>query len=300
MEFVAIDFEKLNDSHLSVCEVGLVVFRNGKEVEPSFHSYINPCGGLERNVWAKGHLRHISDEMLLKAPTYDELFPKLQQIIQDKILVVHLKGADLNYIYRLEEYYKLPKLYSKWADTNEIAHCLGKEENLSGLYRQLFEVPFSEHHKALEDARACGRIFECLSTENDISRFIHEEEYLPSDKKCNGDGATTRHTQYGTATVAPDGLVFNYDKISDLSFFKGKKFALSGMSDSDKDRIKSILENYDAKYSTKPSGKTDVFIIDQNEVGPRKRVDAIRFQSTGLLVITDDYFWQLVQGSNVV
>lgn len=297
MEFVAIDFEKLNDSHLSVCEVGLVVFRNGKEVEPSFHSYINPCRGLERNVWAKVHLRHISDEMLLKAPTYDELFPKLQQIIQDKILVVHLKGADLNYIYRLEEYYKLPKLYSKWADTNEIAHCLGKEENLSGLYRQLFEVPFSEHHKALEDARACGRIFECLSTENDISRFIHEDEYLPSDKKCNGDGATTHHTQYGTATVAPDGLVFNYDRITDTSFFVGKTVALSGMSVINNNRIKSILKELGAKPTSEPSGKTNVFIVDKDNVGPSKRVKAIGFQkTTGLLVITDDYFWELVQG----
>ena len=46
MDFVAIDFEKLSDSQLSVCEVGLVVFKDGKEVEPSFHSYINPCGGI--------------------------------------------------------------------------------------------------------------------------------------------------------------------------------------------------------------------------------------------------------------
>ena len=296
MDFVAIDFEKLNDSQLSVCEVGLVVYKDGKEIEPSFHSYINPCGGLERNVWAKGHLCHITDDMLLESPTYKELFPKMQQIIQDKILVVHLKGADLNYIYRLEEHYKLPKLYSKWADTNEIACSLGKNPNLPGLYSELFGTEYTEHHKALDDARACGRILEHFSSKTDIRRFIHEEEYLPSEIKREYDARNSRHTQYGTATVAPDGLVFNYDKISDLSFFKGKKFALSGMSDSDKDRIKSILKSFDAKYSSKPSGKTDVFIIDQNKVGPSKRVDAIRFQSTGLLVITDEYFWQLIQG----
>ena len=193
MDFVAIDFEKLNDSQLSVCEVGLVVFRDGKEGEPSFHSYINPCGGLERNVWAKGHLSHISDEMLLSAPTYEELFPKLQQIIQDKILVVHLKGADLNYIYRLEEHYKLPKLYSKWADTNEIACSLGKNPNLPGLYSELFGITLTEHHKALDDARACGRIFEHLSSKTDIQRFIHEEEYLPSERKNDYSNPTTRH-----------------------------------------------------------------------------------------------------------
>ena len=296
MEFVAIDFEKLNDSQLSVCEVGLVVFKDGEEEVTSFHSYINPVGGLERNDWAKKHLCHITDEMLLNSPSYNELFSKLKQIIQDEILIVHSKGADLNYIYRLEERFGLPKLYTKWVDTNEIACYLGKEQNLSALYSQLFGMPFTDHHKALDDARACGRIFERLSSETDIHRFIHEDEYLPSEIRREYDARNSRHTQYGTATVAPDGLVLNYDKISDLSFFKGKKFALSGMSDSDKARIKSILENFGAKYSSKPSGKTDVFIIDQNKVGPSKRVDAIRFQSTGLLVITDDYFWKLIQG----
>lgn len=298
MEYVAIDFEKLNKSPLSVCEVGLVVFKDGKEVEPPFHSYINPYGGHERNVWAKGNLSHISDETLLKAPTFIELFPKLQQIIQDKILVVHSKGADLNYIYYLEEHYDLPKLYSKWADTNEIARSLGKSESLLVLYSQLFNTELSEHHKALDDARACGQIFEELCSQVNIRQFIHEEDYLPIDKKCEYNATNSHHTIYGTATVAPDGLIINDDKIPDKSFFKGKSVALSGMSVSDKNRIQSILtSSLDAKCTSSLSGKTNVFIINQNKVGPSKRVDAIRFQqTTGLLVITDDYFWELVQG----
>ena len=298
MEFVAIDFEKLNDSQLSVCEVGLVVFKDGEEVGTPFHSYINPVGGLSRNDWAKKYLSHITDEMLLKAPTYNELFPKLQQMIQDKILVVHSKGADLNYIYNLEEKYNLPRLYTKWIDTKEIACNLDKVESLADLYFQLFGTTFIDHHKALEDARVCALILERLYSEVDISRFVHEEDYLPSEKKRRYNATNARHTQYGTATVAPDGLVFNYDKILYKSFFYGKSVALSGMSTVDKDRIKSILTNkLGAKCSQKPTGRTDVFIIDQNRVGPSKRVDAIRLQqANGLLVITDEYFWELVQG----
>ena len=297
MEYVAIDFEKLNDCQLSVCEVGVVFFKDGKEVESPYHSYINPVGDLNRNDWAKRNLSHISDEMLLKAPSYEKLFPILQQKIQNKILVVHSKGADLNYIYHLEEHYHLPKLYSKWIDTNEIARSLGKSNSLSELYSQLFDTKLPEHHKALDDARACGQIFEQLSSQVNIRQFIHEEDYMPTEKKREYDATNARHTQYGTATVAPDGLVFNYDKILDKSFFKDKKVALSGMSVINNNRIKSILtDNLGAKCTSKPSGKTDVFIINPNNVGPSKRVDAIRFQQTkGLLVITDDYFWELVQ-----
>ena len=298
MDFVAIDFEKLNDSQLSVCEVGLVVFKNGKEVEPPFHSFINPVGGIVRSDWAEKYLEHITDDMLLAAPSYKELFPKLQQIIQDKILVVHSKGADLNYIYNLEENLGLPKLYTKWVDTNEIACSLGKNPNLPGLYSELFGTTFTEHHKALDDARACGRIYERLNSDTDILRFIHEEEYLPSEKKREYNGTNSRHTQYGTATVAPEGLVLNHEKISDCSYFKGKAVALSGMAVENNRRIKSILEEQlGAKCTSEPSGKTNVFIIKQDKVGPSKRVKAIRFQqTTGLLVITEDYFWQLVQG----
>ena len=65
MDFVAIDFEKLNDSQLSVCEVGLVVFKDGKEVGIPFHSYINPVGGLERNVLNGIYYEEIIDNCIV-------------------------------------------------------------------------------------------------------------------------------------------------------------------------------------------------------------------------------------------
>lgn len=295
MEYAAIDFEKLNGSPLSVCEVGLVVFKDGKEVEPAFHSYVKPYGEIERNDWAKGNLKHISDEMLLYAPTYIELFPKLQQIIQNKILVVHFKGADLNYVYHMEKQFNLPKLYSKWADTDEIARYLGRCENLPGLYFELFHVPFTGHHNALDDARACGQIFEYFSLQVNIHQFIHEKDYVPSEKKREYNATNTRHTEHGTANVTTDGLLFNYDSIPDCSFFRGKTVVLSGMSVSDNNRIKSILEELGAKCTSSLSGKTNVFITS-HVVGPSKKPRAIKLQKEkGLLVVPDDYFWELVK-----
>ncbi|MBP5340325.1 MAG: 3'-5' exoribonuclease [Bacteroidaceae bacterium] len=296
MDFVAIDFEKLNDSQLSVCEVGLVAFKNGKEVE-YYHSYINPVGGLERNDWARKNLLHISDKMLLEAPSYNNVFHDMRNLIQGKILVVHSKGADLNYIYRLEEHFNLPKLYSKWVDTRDIARSVGADESLPGLYLQCFETILSEHHNALEDARACGHIFEFISSQSqfDVRHFIHEEEYLPSKEKSYCDSLTSRHTQFGTANVAVDGLVFNHNKITSCSYFKGKTVVLSGMNHNDKNRIKSILDSIGAKCTSSFSQKTNIFITSR-VVGPSKKMQAIQLQKeTGLLVITDEYFWKLVR-----
>ena len=295
IDFVTIDFERLDDSQLSVCEVGLVEYKRGEEIS-LFHSYINPAVGLQRNNWAKKELCHITDDMLLEAPSYEKLFPKLQEKLKGKILVSHSKGADLNYIYNLEGYYNLPKLYSKWIDTKEIAHSLKKPENLADLYRHLFGKPLVNHHKALDDARACGEILNFLNNKVNIYSFIHSEEYLPRDKKNGCGGLNTRHTQYGTANVEPDGLVFNHDKILDVNFFRGKTIVLSGMSVSENKKIKDILYDIGAKCPSSLSGKTNVFIINQNEVGPKKRLDAIRLQQTnGLLVISDEFFWKLLQ-----
>ncbi len=293
--FVAIDFEKLDNSQISICEVGLVVFENGKEIE-KFHSYINPVTGLKRSGWAKSNLCHITDKMLLEAPSYDQLFPKLKEIIGDRILVSHSISADLNYIYNMEEYFKLPKLYTKWIDTQEIARFHNFEENLPGLYLELFGTLFLDHHNALNDARACGQIFECFCSRFDIRQFVHEEEYLPSGKKHGNNASSIRHTQYGTSNVTPEGLVINNDMIPDKTFFRDKTVVRSGMSESDKIRIKSLLEVLGAKCTSDLSGDTDVFIINKNAVGPRKKEKAIKFQqSNGMLVITDDYFWELVK-----
>lgn len=297
MDYVAIDFEKLNDSQLSVCEVGLVVFKEGKEQKTPFHFYIKPIGELEANDWAKKHLKHISKDMLLNAPSYNELFSEMKQVIGDKILVVHSKGADLNYIYQLEKYYGLPKLYSKWADTKEIAHSLGKRENLQDLYYEYFGTTLPDHHKAVDDARACGLLFGLLSSETNINRYIHEEEYMPSEIKRKNDTTNRRHTRFGTKTVSTDGLVFNHDEISDISYFNGKKVVISGMSGEDKKKIRSILEEqFGAKCTSVISGKTNVFITSR-KVGPSKKPEAIKHQKeNGLLVITDEYFWQLLKG----
>lgn len=297
MDYVAIDFEKLNGSQSSVCEVGLVVFKDGKEVAPPFHSYIKPVGGLERNNWAKEHLKHISDEDLLKAPTYKDLFPKMQQIIKDKILVVHSKGADLNYIYNLEEQYKLPKLYSRWADTYEIAKSLGRVESLSDLYSEYFGTPFIDHHKAEEDARACGLIFNCFRSETDINDFVHSEEYLPSDVKGKYDGTKNGHTRNKPSVVSTDGLKIKNEEITNISFFEGKKVVTSGMSVVDKKKIIYVLEEqFGAKCTENISGRTNVLITDRNKVGSSKKDKALEYQETGLTIITDDYFWQLVKG----
>ena len=63
MDFVAIDMEKLDNSPLSLCEIGIVKYSDGVCVD-KYHTYILPAAGLSRNEFGKKPLRHISDNVL--------------------------------------------------------------------------------------------------------------------------------------------------------------------------------------------------------------------------------------------
>ena len=122
IDFTTIDFEKLNDSQTSVCEVGLVSFVNGMPELFELNSYIRPKENIERNEFAKRALTHIKDEDLLKAPTFEELYPEMKDFIGNNVLVCFNKGADLNYIYRCEKKWNLKGLYSHgYIDVKDVA-----------------------------------------------------------------------------------------------------------------------------------------------------------------------------------
>jgi BRCT domain type II-containing protein len=90
--------------------------------------------------------------------------------------------------------------------------------------------------------------------------------------------------------------VFNHDKITSCSDFQGKTVVLSGMTTNEKNNIKAVLEKLGAKCTSSFSGKTSLFITSR-VIGPSKKPQAKKLQEeNGLLVITDEYFWQLVQG----
>jgi len=272
MNFVSIDFEKLNDSQTSVCEVGMVKYQNGIECD-SFHSYIKPLTGLTRNFWAKKNLQHISDETLSSAPTFPEVYYEMKNFIGDNVLVCHGVGADINYIYSCEQVLGLSELYSNgYIDTCE---PLGKS-SIDKIYHDTFNIMMENHHKAIDDARACGVLLCNYMKTNSVRSYVHYEQYIPSKLR-----ETSHTTQFGTNIVEPDGLIIT--DISDLAnkkkgLFSCKRVVISGVSDDEKLLLKNLLiENYNSKVVSSINSSTNVLIIG-DKMGPSKRLQAIDLQ----------------------
>lgn len=261
MDFVAIDLEKLDDSQLSVCEVGMVKYQDGKFID-EFHSYIKPMESMNRNMFGKKELKHITDEMLLSAPTFSEIYNKMKEFTNGAVLVCHNKGADLNYLYYNEKAYGLSGLYTDFIDTSDICKL-----GLKDAYQKIFGKQMENHHFALDDAKHTAEILVALSEQSVVSEFV-KSNYIPEKEKPKSEN--TKYNTVSSKDLADEDIL-----LPNLDFF-GKICVVSGGSDKNKELLKSKLKDVGAKVTSNISGKTDVFIKGE-DVGPSKKEKA-KFQ----------------------
>lgn len=256
MDFVAIDLEKLDDSQLSICEVGMVKYQGGRLID-EFHSYIKPAGSLNRNFFGRTNLKHITDEMLKSAPVFSEIYNLMKDFVNGAILVCHSKGADLNYLYHNEKKYGLSGLYTEFIDTSDICK-LGLKE----AYQKVFGKQMENHHLALEDAKHAAEILLALNEQYDVTKFV-KRDYIPEKEKPKSDRCRTVSSE---DIADEDFLLSNFD-------FTGKICVVSGGPNKNKESLKSKLKEVGAKVTGSISGKTDVF-IKAEDVGPSKKEKA--------------------------
>lgn len=261
MDFVAIDLEKLDDSQLSVCEVGMVKYQDGKFID-EFHSYIKPMESMNRNMFGKKELKHITDEMLLSAPTFSEIYNKMKEFTNGAVLVCHNKGADLNYLYYNEKAYGLSGLYTDFIDTSDFCKL-----GLKDAYQKIFGKQMENHHFALDDAKHTAEILVALSEQSVVSEFV-KSNYIPEKEKPKSEN--TKYNTVSSKDLADEDIL-----LPNLDFF-GKICVVSGGSDKNKELLKSKLKDVGAKVTSNISGKTDVFIKGE-DVGPSKKEKA-KFQ----------------------
>lgn len=262
MDFVAIDMEKLDNSPLSLCEIGIVKYSDGVCVD-KYHTYILPAAGLSRNEFGKKTLRHISDNVLSISPSFSDVFDKIKSFIGDNLLVCHNKGADLNYIYYNEREYGLTGLYGNYIDLYQVVN-----KKLDVAYEEVFGKPIANDHHALDDAIHAAELFNHIQYSIDISKYI-ESDYIPVKEKPNSD-----NKKFDPVTI--EGLVLEDDILADFDFF-GKVCVVSGDSEY-RNTVKDKLKSIGAKVVSGMSGSTNALIVSEN-VGPAKKEKALKLKS---------------------
>lgn len=159
--YVCLDLETtgLNPKRDRIIEIGAVKVRRGQEVE-SFSTFVNPGRALEARIT---ELTGIRDEDLAQAPDIRAVLPGLLAFLGEDVLVGHRISFDYSFVKKAATDAKMD-FQAFGVDTLQIARiCLPEVEkkNLEYLCRY-YQIPHKAH-RALDDARATGQLYEILA-----------------------------------------------------------------------------------------------------------------------------------------
>ncbi len=170
-EFVAFDLETtgLSSRTDTIIEIGAVIMKEGREVD-RFQTFVAPGRKLDPKII---ELTGITDNMLLGAPTIDEVLPKFLEFVGDRVLVAHNSDFDTGFIRAACSKLGLPYHFTA-ADTLILSQNLLPQLNKFKLdiVANALSLPDFNHHRAADDAVICGsimaRLLKKLEEEHDI------------------------------------------------------------------------------------------------------------------------------------
>ncbi len=167
MRFVAVDVETANARMRSICQIGLVIFEDGREVAAESH-LIDPG---EEFDWINVSIHGIAAEHVVGKPRLPEIHNWLSGHINDAIVVSHTH-FDRTSISQALAHHELPAVTSQWLDSAKVARRAWAQFATSGYglsnVAKEFGITFN-HHDALHDARTCGLILQRAMDETGLS-----------------------------------------------------------------------------------------------------------------------------------
>ena len=174
LNYIAIDFETANYNKNSACQVGLVRFENGIEVE-SVSSLIKPVD-LYFVPEFTDDIHGLSYDDVKNSPSFPEVWKNiiLPFINKEPVpLVAHNANFDMNVIKECCSYYGLELPNLSYFDSLAIARNIWPElesHRLTDLGSH-FEIKYKAHD-ALEDSRTCGKIVNLAAEETQQTDLI--------------------------------------------------------------------------------------------------------------------------------
>jgi DNA polymerase-3 subunit epsilon len=184
VNFIALDVETANPDMSSICQVGIVHFKDGEPVE-TWSTLVDPQDDFDYiNISIHG----IDEEKVRGAPTFDQISREINQRIEGQVVAIHT-AFDRNAISQASARHKTVFPQCSWLNTASVARRTWPEVaqrgyGLAPLAAKL-GIDFG-HHDASEDARAAGLILVRAMTEmgmdlagwlERVQRPIHGNSY---------------------------------------------------------------------------------------------------------------------------
>jgi DNA polymerase-3 subunit epsilon len=196
MNFTVIDVETANPDLASICQVGVVSFRDGK-VHQLWESLVDPQDYFDdMNVSIHG----IDERDIRLAPKWTEIQGMLTPWLHDQVVVSHT-AFDRAALLRASEKHQATPFVCTWLDSARVVRRAWPEFAHAGYglanVAARFGIAF-RHHNALEDARAAGEILLRAISETGlgVNQWIDRVKQpidlatgLPIRRNANPDGS---------------------------------------------------------------------------------------------------------------
>jgi len=204
MRFIAVDLETANPRMSSVCQIGIVTFEDGREVNAEVRLVDPQDYFAPYNVAIHG----ITAERVKGAPHFPDLHGWLCQQTTGQVVACHTH-FDRVALAQACGLYALDPLPCNWLDTAKVARRAWPQFAQAGYglsnLAQHFGISF-QHHDALHDARTAGLILLKAITDTgfDTAEWI---------KQCHGSavsssGTTIRRPGDGDGPLVGESVVF--------------------------------------------------------------------------------------------
>lgn len=184
MRFTAIDFETANEMHLSICQIGISVWEDDKEVG-SFKTLVKPIPFRFRTINLRVH--GITPKDVINSREFGALWGDIKHFFSGTI-ICHNASSDMDSLREILEFNSLDFPEFDFVCTYRICKTLDsfKSYKLENLHQDICNFTYRPHD-ALEDARACARIFCKLKDKINVDglKETFDKEYKIPDEWHN-------------------------------------------------------------------------------------------------------------------
>ena len=168
--YIAFDVETPNRYNNRMSAIGITVVEDGF-VADEFYSLVNPESGFD---WFNTRLTGISEELVAQEPTFPELWPQIEPLMDSGILVAHNAAFDMGVLKRCLQGYGIRwKRSAPYLCTVQMGRRI-----LPGMSHKLdvlcaYYGLDLDHHHAGSDSRACAEILiRYMESGADVRQFI--------------------------------------------------------------------------------------------------------------------------------
>lgn len=267
--FTALDFETFTAERSSACAIGLVKVIAGHIVQ-KFYSLINPIP--DHRDSDNSAVNGITREMVSVAPSFQQLWPTINKIIGNDVLVCH--NAEFDQAVWNEQM----NLYCCVADPSKFRFfCTFQMTGLSledACAKHNIEI--GSHHDALDDALACAKL---LLAENGSMQTTTFKGGVSAALKQKA----AKKYDHKTLEAIDDSLVENQD----TPFFHART-VITGIFTAypNRDELGKTLQALGADINTSISRKTNIVVVGGG-AGPSKlrKIEELRAEGFDIRVI---------------